>query len=87
MERHSSKRKHYGQLHNREFEQRRPSEAEKRASGDSKRRRAHEELSRDTIEKPPLSEDADYVRRWLAQIDKEIEAVDTNMPRAQEKTG
>lgn len=88
MERHSSKRKHHGQPHqsnaNRESERHRPSGTENGAYGDSKRRSVHHELRKETLAKPPLSRDDDYVQRWLAQNDKEIE-MDTNRPGTQEK--
>jgi hypothetical protein len=88
MERHSSKRKHHSQLYtNREFERYRPSATEKGITGDAKSGSIYHELSRDSLTKPPLRENADYVQRWLAQTTDEVER-DTNRIRTQEmKTG
>jgi hypothetical protein len=84
MERRASKREHHHLSHpNREFDHHRPIETETRTYGDLKRRPAHHELSKETLAKPPLSGDDDYVRTWLAQTDKDVE-VETSRGRTQE---
>ena len=87
MEPRSSKREQRGQAHepssNRKSERHRLSETEKRASADPRRRSTQHELPKESL-KPALSGDDDYVRRWLAQTDKEID-LHVNKARTQEK--
>lgn len=45
-----------------------------------------DKVSAETIAKLPLSEHADYIRRWLAQTDEAI-GVDSSESRAKVKKG